>query len=60
MNQSERFRSREAQKPDEAAPRQGMINQEAMKPREKGLFMAFWLLNTSLHFSGFHGFLLVL
>jgi hypothetical protein len=42
------------------APAGSMIKQEAMKPGEKILFMAFWLLNLSLHFSGFHGFLLKL
>ena len=31
-----------------------------MKPGEKVLFMALWLLNLSLHFSGFLGFLLKL
>jgi hypothetical protein len=37
-----------------------MIKQETMKPGEKVLIMALWLLNHSLHFSGFQGFLLKL
>jgi hypothetical protein len=37
-----------------------MIKQETMKPGEKVLIMALWLLNPSLYFSGFHGFLLTL
>jgi hypothetical protein len=37
-----------------------MLKQEAMKPGEKALFMALSFLNHSLHFSGFHRFLLKL
>jgi hypothetical protein len=35
-----------------------VIEQETMKPGEKLHIMVMWLLNHSLHFSGFHGFLL--